>query len=77
MSETDARRLLVQTMIGSGCLLRQNPDKPVSTFVDEVCSKGGTTIEAITHLKENGFETLIKEADAACIKRAEELGKQY
>ncbi|MBR2677482.1 MAG: pyrroline-5-carboxylate reductase [Solobacterium sp.] len=75
IDEQAARDLLVQTMIGSGIILKNNPDKPVGQFVDEVCSKGGTTIEAIQVLKDGGFEDLIRKADDACIRRAEELGK--
>lgn len=75
INEADARSLLVETMIGSGLLLRKNPEKPISTFVDEVCSKGGTTIEAIDVLKAGDFNELIEKADDACIRRAEELGK--
>ncbi|MBQ9328318.1 MAG: pyrroline-5-carboxylate reductase [Solobacterium sp.] len=77
LEESTARELLVQTMIGSGKLLQASPDKPLSSFVDEVCSKGGTTIEAISLLKAKGFEQLIQEADTACINRAEELGNEH
>jgi len=75
--EADARNLLVETMIGSGLLLRNSPEKPISKFVDEVCSKGGTTIEAIEVLKQSSFAETIEKADSACIQRAEELGRQY
>lgn len=75
IEENTARDLLVQTMIGSGILLKNNPEKPIGQFVAEVCSKGGTTIEAISVLKDGGFKDLIQNADTACIRRAEELGK--
>ena len=75
LDEADARELIVQTMIGSGKMLMADKNKPISRFVDEVCSKGGTTIEAIDLLRDAGFEQLIKDADTACIRRAEELGK--
>ena len=75
IDETTARDLLVQTMIGSGLLLQEHAEKPISVFVDEVCSKGGTTIEAINVLKDGKLSDLIQKADSSCIKRAEELGK--
>ena len=75
IDEKDARTLLVETMIGSGLLLRNNPDKPISAFVDEVCSKGGTTIEAIDVFRASDFKEIVEKADSACIRRAEELGK--
>lgn len=73
--EEDARRLLVETMIGSGILLKNSPEKPISVFVDEVCSKGGTTIEAISVFRNSDFREIVEKADSACIRRAEEIGK--
>lgn len=75
IDETVARELLVQTMIGSGKMLMADRTKPIGVFVDEVCSKGGTTIEAINVLKNADLKQLIKDADTKCILRAEELGK--
>ena len=75
IDEADARTLIVQTMIGSGKLLEADPQKPVSEFVIAVCSKGGTTIEAISVMKKRDLNKLIRDADQACIDRAEELGR--
>lgn len=75
MEEETARALAVQTMIGAGKLLANNPQKPIEQFVDEVCSKGGTTIEAIEKLKELDLEKIVHEADEVCIQRAKELGQ--
>lgn len=68
-----ARDLLVQTVIGSGALLQKNANKEIETFVNEVASKGGTTIEAINELKRQDLKKVIHEANEKCIKRAEEL----
>jgi len=73
--EETARALLVETMIGSGQLLKDNPKKPISQFVDEVCSKGGTTIEAIGKMKEMDLKKIIEDADSACVARAKEIGR--
>lgn len=75
IDEDTARDLVVQTMIGSGKLLQNNQRKPIEEFIDEVCSKGGTTIEAIESLKSSSMKDDIKIANDRCIKRAEELGK--
>lgn len=75
MDPEAARALVVQTMIGSGKLLAANPKKPIEDFVDEVCSKGGTTIEAIEKFKELKLKDMVHEADTVCIKRAKELGQ--
>ena len=70
-----ARTLLVQTMIGSGKLLEAEPDKPLEEFVDSVCSKGGTTIEAIRVFRHEDLDRMVKKANDECIRRAEELSK--
>ena len=73
IDEEAARALLVQTVIGSGNLLKQNAGKPIEEFINEVASKGGTTIEAINPFKELNLASIIHEADEKCVKRAEEL----
>ncbi len=75
INEADARDMLVQTFIGSGGLMQANPDKPLQIFIDEVCSKGGTTIEAITELRNRDLPGIIHDANEKCINRAKELGK--
>lgn len=75
IEEESARALLVQTMIGSGELLMKNKTTPIEDFVNEVCSPGGTTIEAVNVMKQDdALAKVLKEANAKCIKRAEELG---
>ena len=75
MDERTARALLVQTIIGAGELMAQDITRPLQDYIDEVCSEGGTTIEAIKALKEGDLPALIKEANDRCIERAEELGE--
>ena len=60
-----------------GCraeMLRSSGDAP-DKLIEKVCSKGGTTIEAMNVLRERDVEQAIKDAMAACTRRAEELGK--
>lgn len=77
INEKTARSLIAETMIGSGKLLQSDPCKPLENFTDEVCSKGGTTIEAISAFKEdNRLKRLVEDANDRCLKRAEELGKE-
>lgn len=75
IDEDDARALLVQTVIGSGKLLANSQNKPLHEFIDEVCSKGGATIEAIDELQKQNMEKIIHDTDERCIKRAKNLGK--
>lgn len=75
IDEYSARDLLVQTFIGAGKLLAENRNVPISTFIKEVCSKGGTTIEAITELKARNMEEIVHDANEKCIQRAREIGR--
>jgi len=70
-----ARELIVQTFIGSAKLLQQNINTPIDQFINEVCSKGGTTIEAITELKNRNLEEIVHSANQKCIDRAKEIGR--
>lgn len=70
-----AMRLARNTVAGSGALLEES-DLPASTLRENVCSPGGTTIEAIKILRaEPGLEELMTRAIAAASARATELGK--
>lgn len=75
IDEDDARALLVQTFIGSAKLLQNNKKTPISEFIDEVCSEGGTTIEAIAELKRSKVDEIIARANDACSARAKEIGR--
>lgn len=69
-----ALKLVCKTLEGSAEMLRSSGDTP-ETLIQKVCSKGGTTIEAMNVLNEKEVPQAIIDAMAACTKRAEELGK--
>ena len=71
----DAKKLAVNTMIGSGKMIFENSDKTLDELIAAVCSKGGTTVEAINVFNESGFNAITDKAVSACVKRAEELEK--
>ena len=66
--------LVCKTLEGSAEMLRNSGDTP-KKLIEKVCSKGGTTIEAMNVLTGSGVPDIIMKAMAACTKRAEELGK--
>ena len=68
-----AKNLAVSTMIGAGHMILNNPDKSIDELINAVCSKGGTTIEAVKVYKENDISKISEKAINACIKRAFEL----
>ena len=67
-----ALELAAQTLLGSAKMVLENQVHP-AILRDQVCSPGGTTIEAVAALEESGFRNAIFQAVAACVKRSEEL----
>lgn len=55
-------------------MLMKSGDSP-DTLIKKVSSPGGTTLAALDVLNEGNFYQNIKDAMAACTKRAEELGR--
>ena len=73
LSEEDAKLLATSTMIGAGQMVLNNQDKTLDELITAVCSKGGTTIEAIKVYKDSGLNDITDKAVCACVKRATEL----
>lgn len=69
-----ALKMAAKTVLGSAKLLLEATDEP-DVLIDRVCSKGGTTIEAVKSLKADGFYESIDKAMEKCTKRALELKK--
>ncbi len=72
LTKDEAKLLAVQTVWGS-CSMLLDSDKPLSELILNVCSKGGTTIEAVKVLEEKNFRGIVSEAVDACVKRSKEL----
>ncbi len=73
LSYEDAMLLATNTMIGAGKMVLKNKEKTLDELITAVCSKGGTTIEAINVYKESNLDKITEKAIDACIKRAMEL----
>ncbi len=70
-----AKTLATATMIGAGKMVQLNADKSLDELINAVCSKGGTTIEAVNVFNGESLNDLTKKAIDACVKRSEELEK--
>lgn len=68
----EARAMTIATFIGAANMVK-NSDMPLDTMIDRVCSKGGTTIEAISVYREANLEQTIAKGVIACKNRSEEL----
>ncbi len=73
LDEESAKRLAVNTMIGAGKMVLANNDKTLDELINAVCSKGGTTIEAINVYKNNNLNDITMQAIDACVRRSMEL----
>ncbi|MEG0899250.1 MAG: pyrroline-5-carboxylate reductase [Oscillospiraceae bacterium] len=61
MSKQIALEIAAQTVYGSAKLIMEGNEHPWE-LIDQVCSPGGTTIEGITSLQADGFESAIERA---------------
>lgn len=70
--EEDAKNLVLHSIIGS-CELALQSEDSLDTLINNVCSKGGSTIAGLNQLRDNGFNESIQKCFAACVKRSKEL----
>ena len=73
LSYEDAKLLAANTMVGAGKMVLINEDKSLDDLINAVCSKGGTTIEAVNTYNQNNLTEITDKAIDACVKRASEL----
>ncbi len=74
LSYEDAKSLAIGTIIGAATYASQS-DMPLSQMVDAVCSKGGTTIEAVNYFREKDLIGTVIEAETKAAIRSGELSK--
>ena len=63
-----------QTMAGAAEMVLKTGIHP-GQLKDAVCSPGGSTIEGVKSLEQNGFRGIVMDCIAAAFKRTKELGK--
>ena len=73
MSRDMARRLVLQTVLGSAELVKQSAKHPAE-LKDMVTSPAGTTIEALVSMENDGFRAAIINGIRAAYDRSVELG---
>lgn len=74
LSESQAIEFAAATMLGAAKMLLTS-DKTPDELTSAVCSKGGSTIEGVTVLKNSEFESIVIDCIKAAYKRNKELGK--
>lgn len=69
-----ALEIAAQTVLGSAMMVLETKMHP-GKLIDNVCSPGGTTVEAMNKLSELGFKTAVIEAMKACTNKASSMSK--
>lgn len=72
LDDETSKQLALQTVLGAVEMVKTSP-LPIDTLIQNVCSKGGTTIEAVNYYRENNLEGIVREGMKKCKKRSEEL----
>ena len=75
LTEDEAKTLAVSTVAGGAEMDAHSQDKTLRELVSAVCSKGGTTIQAVESFEKDDLEGVIDRAVSACVRRAEELSE--
>ncbi len=69
MPRKQAYEMAAQAVFGSAKLMLESGKHP-GELKDMVCSPGGTTIEAVRTLEENGFRGVVMDAVAVCVEKS-------
>ena len=72
MTKAQALEVAAGAVLGSAKMILESDEHPW-VLVDQVCSPGGTTIEGVTSLKNDGFESAVMNAVQAAIDKDKRL----
>ena len=75
MNPEQARTFAAQAVLGAAKLVMESPES-LAQLRTNVCSRGGTTIEAVKVLEKNGFMDDVKEAFQAAVDRSKEMTRE-
>ncbi|MBN1624477.1 MAG: pyrroline-5-carboxylate reductase [Clostridia bacterium] len=75
LSRKTSYKMAAQAVMGSAKLLLESNENP-GTLKDMICSPGGTTIEAVLKLEEEGFRNAIIKAVRACTDKSRKLAEK-
>jgi len=73
MPKKQALQITAETVLGSARMVLEGGEAPWP-LVDQVCSPGGTTIEGVTALQANGFESTLVKAFDAVLEKDKKIG---
>lgn len=70
-----AYELAAQTVLGSAKMVLETAQHP-GKLKDNVCSPGGTTIEAVASLEKDGLRNAVISAVTVCIEKADQMSRK-
>lgn len=73
LPESLAEALALQTVYGTALHLKETAQSPTA-LREAVCSPGGTTLAALSAMKEAGMDEVYRQGVAAAVHRSKELG---
>jgi pyrroline-5-carboxylate reductase len=73
LGEKEARIMAAQSTLGAAKMVLENEDVSVEQMRINVCSPGGTTIEAVRTLEKEGFMDAVKRAVYACVGKSKRM----
>ncbi len=75
MPRPQAYKFAAQAVLGSAKMVLETNAHP-GALKDAVCSPGGTTIEAVAVLEEQGMRNAVIKAQRACVEKSRKMGKE-
>ncbi len=74
MPKDQAITFAAQTALGAAKMVLESGTDP-ETLTQNVCSPGGTTIEAVNVFREDGLYELVQKAQHACVEKSKKMSK--
>jgi len=70
-----AKKMAAQTLLGAAKMVLESDVSP-TILREQVCTKGGTTIQAVEKFREMGLADMVAQAMEACTTRALEMARE-
>ena len=75
MPRAQAYKFAAQSVLGAAKMVLETGKHP-GILKDEVCSPGGTTIEAVAVLEQEGLRNAVIAAQRACVRKSRDMSKK-
>lgn len=73
MKKDEALKICAQAVLGSAKMMLQDSENNPWALINSVCSPGGTTIEGVAALQNEGFDTAVMNAVKASLEKDKKL----